>query len=48
VTFDGRRAGGPLLGYGTHGDVLVLRTTATDRASKRAWTGPEPSTGEAG
>ncbi|NYE35925.1 hypothetical protein F4692_001029 [Nocardioides cavernae] len=26
VTFDGRPAGGKLLGYGTHGDVLVLRS----------------------
>jgi hypothetical protein len=39
VTFDGSRAGGPLLGYGTHGDVLVLRTTGMDPASKGAWTG---------
>ncbi|GAB3198964.1 hypothetical protein GCM10027062_14520 [Nocardioides hungaricus] len=28
VTFDGRRSGGPLPGYGTHGDVLFLRPAA--------------------
>ncbi|MDN4173524.1 hypothetical protein QWY28_11255 [Nocardioides sp. SOB77] len=28
VTFDGTRAGGPLAGYGTHGDVVVMRTAA--------------------
>lgn len=27
VTFDGTRHGGPVTGYGTHGDVVVLRTT---------------------
>ncbi len=26
VTFDGRRAGGDLLGYGTHGDLVVMRS----------------------
>ncbi len=26
VTFDGRRAGGALLGYGTHGDVVIMRS----------------------
>ena len=26
VTFDGRSAGGKLLGYGTHGDVVVMRS----------------------
>jgi hypothetical protein len=26
VTFDGRREGGDLLGYGTHGDLLVMRS----------------------
>lgn len=25
VTFDGTRAGGPLAGYGTHGDVVLMR-----------------------
>ncbi|MDN4160728.1 hypothetical protein [Nocardioides abyssi] len=27
VTFDGTRAGGPLAGYGTHGDVVLMRST---------------------
>jgi hypothetical protein len=26
ATFDGRRAGGKLLGYGTHGDLVVMRS----------------------
>ncbi len=26
ATFDGRRAGGDLLGYGTHGDLVVMRS----------------------
>lgn len=26
TTFDGRRAGGELLGYGTHGDLVVMRS----------------------
>ena len=33
VTFDGAPAGGTLLGYGTHGDVVVLRTTVDRSAS---------------
>ncbi|WGY01355.1 hypothetical protein QI633_22810 [Nocardioides sp. QY071] len=28
VTFDGRRSGGRLAGYGTHGDVVVMRQAA--------------------
>ncbi|GAA3530103.1 hypothetical protein [Nocardioides daeguensis] len=28
VTFDGRRSGGRLAGYGTHGDLIVMRQTA--------------------
>lgn len=27
VSFDGTAAGGPLLGYGTHGDLVVMRST---------------------
>ena len=34
VTFDGTRYGGPLPGYGTHGDVVVMR--AVDSASGRS------------
>jgi hypothetical protein len=26
ATFNGRRAGGDLLGYGTHGDLVVMRS----------------------
>ena len=26
LTFDGRAAGGKLLGYGTHGDLVVMRS----------------------
>ena len=26
ATFNGRRAGGKLLGYGTHGDLVVMRS----------------------
>ena len=26
LSFNGRRAGGPLLGYGTHGDLVVMRS----------------------
>jgi hypothetical protein len=29
LTFDGTEYGGPLPGYGTHGDVLVLRSDPT-------------------
>ena len=36
VTFDGTPAGGALLGYGTHGDVVFLRTRDGDSASNRA------------
>jgi len=36
VTFDGTPAGGSLLGYGSHGDVVVLRTTEVNPASNPA------------
>lgn len=35
VTFDGRPAGGSLLGYGTHGDVVVMRTAPSGRTTLR-------------
>ena len=28
VTFDGTRAGGDLVGYGTHGDLVAIATTS--------------------
>jgi len=33
VTFDGTPAGGSVLGYGTHGDVVVLRASADGAAA---------------
>jgi hypothetical protein len=32
VTFDGTPVGGPLTGYGTHGDLVVMRTPSADSA----------------
>ena len=32
VTFNGAAAGGPLVGYGTHGDVVVMRESRTATA----------------
>jgi hypothetical protein len=30
LTFDGTRYGGAVLGYGTHGDVVVMRAQGAD------------------
>ncbi len=38
VAFDGTPRGGPLLGYGTHGDVVLLRTATPGSAG-----GPSPA-----
>jgi hypothetical protein len=38
ITFDGTPYGGALPGYGTHGDVLVLRHSSADAASSSART----------
>jgi hypothetical protein len=35
VGFDGTRYGGPLIGYGSHGDVVVARAPVTDKAHGR-------------
>ncbi|MCW2851457.1 MAG: hypothetical protein JWM84_1121, partial [Nocardioides sp.] len=35
VGFDGTRYGGPLIGYGSHGDVVVARTQVPDNAHGR-------------
>jgi hypothetical protein len=36
LTFDGTTYGGAVLGYGTHGDVIVMRSGPSDRATEPA------------
>ena len=50
LTFDGTTYGGDILGYGTHGDVIVMRSVPSDRATETAggaskggaWPEPRP------